>query len=98
MAGVVVCDAAIICDCVGAGSAIEIGVDVGGSTDGSGFGSRIAIPISTTPTTLEKILAQIDILGISISFAFTPPPNRPIRSAILPAIVRIFWGVIIVSF
>jgi len=50
----------------------------------------MVVPISATPIKLEKNLAKKDNLGIVISFAFTPPPNRPIRRAIQPAIARTF--------
>jgi hypothetical protein len=53
--------------------------------------------LSRLVNNLEKILAKIDILGSSISFAFTLPPNKPTRRAILPAIVRTNCGVILFS-
>jgi len=61
------------------------GVSVGGRNP-EPEESHEAIPISITPVKLERILAKIDILGTTISFALTPPPNRPTRRAILPAI------------
>jgi hypothetical protein len=74
------------------------GVAVAGSADGGGSESFTAAPISSMPTKLENILGQTGIRGIAISFAFTPPPNRPARSAILPVMARTIGRVIIMLF
>jgi len=50
---------------------------------------QIETPISTKPVMLEKILGSVVNFGTTISFAFTPPPNTPIRRAAQPARARI---------
>jgi len=75
---------------------IGVTVSVGVSESGKD-GSCVPAQIRATPTRLEKILDKTDILGTSISFAFTPPPNSPTRRAMQPAIVRTIGKVIIFS-
>lgn len=75
-----------------------VGMAVASSADGGGSESLTAAPISSIPTKLENILGQTGILGIAISLAFTPPPNRPVRSAILPVMARTIGRVMIMLF
>ena len=80
---------------VDAGSVGGIGVEVGSTACCEEVcDSQIAMPISTIPRRLERILGPRASVGTSISFALTPPPNRPIRSATLPAIARTIGRVI----
>jgi hypothetical protein len=70
-----------------------------GATSVGGIGDiQIAVPISARPVKLETTLGRKEIWGTSISFAFTPPPNRPTRRAAQPAIVRTMGKVMIFSF
>ena len=93
----------VIKGAVGKGSATIVGVssgltaevsvsgpddDPGGSDCCEAVGSQMDVQIRAAPIRLEKSLAEEDNLGMAISLAFTPPPNRPARRAIQPAMAR----------
>jgi hypothetical protein len=82
---------------VGSGTGVDISVvccnDEAGDRD-----IETASPTSAIPKMVEKILATLAIFGITKSFTVIPPPKRPARRAIQPAIARIVGRVIGSSF
>ena len=73
-----------------AGSSVAVGelsVVLGGD-------SHIAMPISARPATDRIILIEGATDGITISFAFTPPPRTPMRNVTTPAIAKTIGTVI----
>lgn len=77
----------------------EIGISVGCCDAEAGLKDiDIASPISTIPKMAEEILALWAIFGMTISFIVMPPPKRPARRAIQPAIAKIVGRVMLTSF